>query len=146
MRPPSRRLPRAHGPLLFAILLVACGTALDPVAEPWDRPVPGALSTTEWSDQGFAFDERGASSPEELLTRIERTESGIWATEAVSVGIAGTNASGTVVGYARTAFEAGPMRGVDLRFDMRNDTGAWEIVAIERRYHCAGETATELCQ
>ena len=39
-----------------------------------------------------------------------------------------------------------PLRGIDLRFDMRNDMGPWEIVAIERRFHCAGETATELCE
>ena len=146
MRRWTERSARIPLTLLCVILLVACGTALDLVAEPWDRPVPGALSTTEWSDEGFAFDERGASSPDELLARIKRTESGTWGTEEVSVGIAGTNASGTVVGFALTTFEAGPMLGVDLRFDMRNDTEAWEIVAIERRYHCADEAATELCQ
>ena len=135
--------------VLGAALLVACGTALDPVSEPWDRLVPGAGSTTEWTTDGvLPFDEVGAaSSPDDILAAVASIESGLWATDEVSIGIAGTNASGTVVGFARTMIDEHPLlRGTDLRFDMRNDAGDWQIVAMERRFHCVGETATDFCE
>jgi hypothetical protein len=86
-------------------------------------------------------------SPDEILALVAEMESGMWQTGEVSTGIAGTNASGTVVGFARTTMNTEhPLRGVDLRFDMRNDAGTWQIVAFEGRYHCAGEIPTEFCQ
>ena len=147
MRRLTKRSRSSPVALLAAGLLVACGTALDPVSEPWDRPVSGARSTTEWTEEGVVRDQFRSSSTEEILELVAQMESAIWATDEVSVGFAGTNASGTVVGYARTTMGGEhPLRGVDLRFDMRNDTGSWEIVAIERRFHCAVETATDFCE
>jgi hypothetical protein len=100
-----------------------------------------------WAKEGVESQVFRSSSPEEILELVAGMESGIWGTDEVTIGIAGTNASGTVVGFARTTMGGElPLRGVDLRFDMRNDAGAWDIVAFERRYHCAGETATELCE
>ncbi len=146
MRRSTRRSRSSPVGLVAAGLLLACGTALDPVSEPWDRPVPGAR-TTEWTEEGVERDQFRSSSTEEILELVAQMESAIWATDAVSVGIADTNASGTVVGYARTTMGGvHALRGIDLRFDMRNDTGEWVIVAIERRFHCAGETATAFCE
>jgi len=133
--------------LLAAAFLGGCGTALDPVSEPWDRPVPAARSTTEWAEEDVQRGQFRASSPDEILAEVAEMESAIWATDEVSIGIAGTNASGTVVGFARTTMGGEHrLRGVDLRFDMRNDTGTWEVVAIERRFHSAGETASAFCE
>ena len=108
--------------------------------------MPGARSTTEWTEVAVQLDLVPASSPDEILAQVAEMAAAIWLVDDVFVGIAGTNASGTVVGYARTTLEGEPpLRGVDLRFDMRNDAGPWEIVAIQRRFHCAGEMATDLC-
>jgi hypothetical protein len=132
--------------VVIAFLGAACGTSRDAARRPWDEPVDGAGSVTDWISEGQP--QLGStSSPEELLARVAEVEAGTWEGGDVAVKLAGSNANGTLVGFARTTFEAlDPLRGVDLRFDMRADSGAWLVVATDRRYHCEGATATVLCE
>jgi len=143
------QLPRSIAGLLAVALLAGCATAVDP----WDQPVQGAESVSAWFDEdplviGTFGD--GLPSTDEVLTGIRDMEvgrSGV-AVADVSVGLLGDDGDATRIGYARMIVpRAGSsLRAMDLRFEIRHDAGLWRIVAMERRYHCAVETATELCQ
>ncbi len=146
-------MTRARRRIVSAALLVvvasgatACGTSRVAASRPWDAPVDGAESVSDWLSEGQPqFGAR--SSPRELLAVIAEMEAGMWEGGDVAVELAGSNGNGTLIGFARTTFDAqDPLRGVDLRFDMRDDGGTWLVVATDRRYHCEGTTPTVLCE
>ena len=149
MNPLVRRRSRRIAGLLGAVTLAACATAV----EPWDRRVEGAQSVSGWfGDIPLEVGPSGAGLPssDDVLAGIRDMEKGIWAVADtdVDVGFLGGEGDTTGVGYARTTFPAGPhpLLAIDLRFNMRHDATGWRIVSAERRYHCATEVATELCQ
>jgi hypothetical protein len=140
---------RAARNLTVAAMLVACTSS----GSPLDAPVEGARSVTDWVAEDpievgpFG---RGAESAEAILELVREMDGGMWAVtpEHTIVGLLDDEDDGSVVGYVRTTLPASdhPLRGVDSRLDMRNQDGAWQLVGMERRYHCDAETATEFCQ
>ncbi|MDQ3689832.1 MAG: hypothetical protein M3406_07355 [Chloroflexota bacterium] len=150
MRRWDRPRHRLRAALIILVLIAGCEVGAEPIRRPWDEPVAGAPSVTDWTEEELPnLDGFEPSSPDELLNLIAEIEAGTWGPGGELLGeIAGENGSGTVIGFTRTRFEQGEhsLRGVDLRYHMRDDAGPWEVVLMERRYHCATETATDFCE
>lgn len=140
----SSPFPRGFGLLVgAAVFLTGC-----PAVEPWDRPVDGVQSVSEWIPEPV---ETGHfPSADVALGTTREAEMGLWgvAADATGVGFVGDEEDGKVIGYARTILPPGehPLRAVDLRFEMRRVAEGWWIGPMERRFHCAGEVATDFCQ
>ena len=136
--------------VLTTSVLAGCGMGVQ-LGQPGEEPVPGAQSATGWiaEDLAIAVVSEAQPSPDHVLRLLLRREAGIWGDGGERRGsILGDDGSGAVIGFVRTIFgdPDNPFVGVDLRFELRNDGTGWQVVASERRYHCAGEIATELCQ
>lgn len=131
--------------LVLAILVVGCAAA----AEPWDRQVEGARTTTAWIPEPHP-DQDVFATVGDLLEHMRQIEVGTWASrlEDTTVGFVGDVANGSVSGYVLTAFPTSshPMRAVDLRLRLEEGVDGWAIVDAERRYHCAADEATPLCE
>jgi hypothetical protein len=132
-----------------ALLLSACG--LGASSDPWDRQVEGATSATGWIvESPIGADGEVFDTPDAILEMVREVEMGIWSARAdqVNVGTIGDQRDETLVGYATTTFpeRSHALRAVDVRFEMQQVDTGWVVVRAERRYQCAAETATELCQ
>jgi hypothetical protein len=116
---------------------------------PWDRPVDGASSVTDWIDEQ-PIGEEVFETTDAVLEAVREIEMGTWGVRAedVSVGTVGDEGDTTLIGYARTSFTGSghAMRAVDVRLELRQVAGGWVVGEVERRYHCATDTATALCE
>lgn len=127
--------------------LVGCS---GPGPAPFQQPVPGAQSVTDWIAEepiqpgGFADE----LTPEQIMESMVLQEQGT---------LPGSNTvtqredadGGAVIGYLRTALPQSdhPLRAQDTRLRMEPDGDGWRIASLERRFHCATpEPSTDFCQ
>ncbi len=132
--------------VLALALTTAC--ALEP--GPFQAPVPGARSTTEWiaEDPSLGGVPGEALAADRIMAILSAQTEGTFPGAQLTTQLEDEE-GGTIAGYIRAQFTAGdhPMRAVDTRFSLRRAGDGWEVDSLERRFHCATEEpSVDFCQ
>lgn len=132
--------------VLTAFLLVAC---TGPGPAPFQEPVPGSVSTTDWvAEEPPMFGAAAERSPDEIVDDLVQQEIGSLPGAEVTRQLT-TEQDGTMTAYLRATLPPSdhPLRGRDTRARLARLDGTWEVTSLEIRYHCATEEpSTDFCQ
>lgn len=136
--------------MVAVVLCTVCGACAAPGPAPFQEPVDGAQSNTEWiPEDPPRLGAAGESlTPEAMVERLAEQERGTFPGADVSSQVIDHD-DGTVSGYLRATMPASdhPFRAVDTRMTIVPSNGGWEITSLERRLHCATEEPSrDFCQ
>ena len=127
--------------------LVGCS---GPGPGPFQQPVPGAQSVTEWGEMepvDVGPNGMGASSLDEVVEIIRGMQAASFANAQVESSVDGDESDSAAVAYFRTIPQGDhPLQALDLRVGLIHREDGWHIQSMEQRYHCSGEVATDFCQ
>ena len=127
--------------------LVGCS---GPGPGPFQQPVPGAQSVTEWGEKepvDVGPNGRGASSIDEVVEIIRGMQGPAFANAPVESSVDGDESDSAAVAYFRIIPQGDhPLQALDLRVGLVHREDGWHIASMEQRYHCSGEVATDFCQ
>ncbi len=139
-----------RGVAAASVALSALAGCSGPDPAPFQQPVPGAQSVTDWIAEvppdlaAFRVDD---GPPAEILEMLRANEGVIHV--APNTAQLDDERDGQINGYIRSipAMSEHPFRGVDVRFTLRRVGDGWEVSVFERRWHCAtAEPSTDFCQ